>query len=203
MYLLAFYPVPEKECVNIYGYNVSGHKRLGEKLRIKEKQYDALHTIGRMALKCESLQAFMDESVRLIARTMNLEFCKILELTPDGNFLLRAGTGWKPDFVGKMEVKGGKWSQAGYTTFSKVPVIVKDFAEESRFEAPEILKAHNITSGITVIIGNVEKPFGVLGVHSTKKRKFTADETYFFKLCCLCNCRGNRTQACGRRITPV
>ncbi|WP_410509842.1 histidine kinase dimerization/phosphoacceptor domain -containing protein [Methanosarcina hadiensis] len=114
----------------------------------------------------------------MIARTLDLEFCKILELKPDGSFLLRAGTGWKPGFVGKA-IEGGKWSQAGYTVFSKVPVIVKNFAEESRFEAPEILQEHNITSGISVIIGDTEKPFGVLGAHSTKKRKFTADETYF------------------------
>ena len=179
VYLTAFYPVPGKEYVNIYGFDISGQKKLGEKLRIKEKQYDALYRLGRMALKCESLQAFMDKSVRLIARTLALEFCKILELTPDGNFLLKAGTGWKPGFVGRAVVRGGKWSQAGYTIFSKVPVIVRNFAEESRFEAPEILREHNIVSGVSVIIGDVEKPFGVLGVHSTKKRKFTADETYF------------------------
>ncbi len=179
VYLVTFCPVIGTEYVNVYGFEISGQKRLGEKLRIKEKQYDALYTLGRMALKCESLQAFMDESVRLIAKTMGLEFCKILEFTPDGNFLLIAGTGWKPGLIGKAEVKGGKWSQAGYTTFSKVPVIVRDFAEENRFEAPEILREHNIASGISVIIGDAEKPFGVLGVHSTKKRKFTADETYF------------------------
>ncbi|MCC4771435.1 PAS domain-containing protein [Methanosarcina sp. DH2] len=179
VYFIAFYPVPGKEYVNIYGSDISGQKKLGEKLRIKEKQYNALYTLGRMALKCESLQAFMDESVRLIAKTLDLEFCKILELTPDGNFLLRAGTGWKPGFVGKAVVEGGKWSQAGYTVFSKVPVIVRNFAEENRFEAPEILREHDIASGISVTIGDVEKPFGVLGAHSTKKRKFTADETYF------------------------
>jgi len=44
---------------------------------------------------------------------------------------------------------------------------------------PEILREHDIASGISVTIGDVEKPFGVLGAHSTKKRKFTADETYF------------------------
>ena len=179
VYLLAFYPVPEKEYVNVYGFEISGQKKLGEKLLIKERHYDALYTLGRMALKCGSLQVFMDEGVRLIAKTLDLEFCEILELTQDGNFLLRAGGGWNRGLVGKVMVEGGKWSQAGYTIFSKVPVIVKDFSEESRFEAPDILKMHGIVSGLSVIIGNVEKPFGVLGVHSTRKRKFTADETYF------------------------
>ncbi|AKB28619.1 sensory transduction histidine kinase [Methanosarcina siciliae T4/M] len=179
LYLIDFQPVPEKEFVNIYGLDISEQKKLGKKLSIKEKQYDALYTLGKMAFKCENLQAFMDKSVKLIAKTLNLEFCKILELTPNGNFLLKAGIGWKPGLVGKAVVEGGKSSQAGYTIFSKVPVIVRDFAEENRFEAPEILSSHNIASGVSVIIGDVEKPFGVLGAHSTKKRKFTAAETYF------------------------
>lgn len=179
VYLVAFQPVPGKEYVNIYGFDISRQKKLGEKLRIKEKQYDALYTLGKMALKCESLQSFMDESVRLIAKALDLEFCKILELTPDGNFLLKAGTGWKPGLTGRAVVEGGKQSQAGYTIFSKVPVIVRNFAEEKRFEIPELLREHNISSGISVFIWNGEKPFGVLGAHSTKKRKFTADETYF------------------------
>lgn len=179
VYLVAFHPVPGKERVNIYGFEISGQKKLGEKLLIKEKQYDALYKLGRMALKCENLQIFMDESVRLIARTLDLEFCKILELTPERDFLLKAGTGWKPGFVGKTMIKGGKWSQTGYTVFSKVPVIVRNFEEENRFEAPDILKEHDIASGISVVIGNGEKPYGVLGAYSTKKRKFTADETYF------------------------
>ncbi|MDQ1275011.1 MAG: hypothetical protein QG610_584, partial [Euryarchaeota archaeon] len=90
VYLVAFHPVPGESYVNIYGLEITSKKKLGEKLRIKEKQYDALYTLGRMALKYESLQAFMDKSVKLIAETLDLEFCKILELTPDGNFLLRA-----------------------------------------------------------------------------------------------------------------
>lgn len=179
VYLVDFYRVPGEDYANIYGFEITGQKKLGEKLRIKEKQYEALYTLGRMALKCESLQEFLDESVKMVAKTLGLEFCKILELKPDGNFLVIAGTGWKPGCVGKAFVKGGKWSQAGYTIFSKVPIIVKNFAEESRFEAPEILREHNIASGMSVIIGDVEKPFGILGAHSSKKRKFTADETHF------------------------
>ncbi|WP_410509843.1 hypothetical protein RSJ42_06850 [Methanosarcina hadiensis] len=64
VYLITFYPVPGENYVNIYGFEITGKKKLGEKLLIKEKQYDALYTLGKMALKCESLQAFMDESVK-------------------------------------------------------------------------------------------------------------------------------------------
>ena len=108
VYLVAFHPLPEEECVNIYGFDISDQKELEEKLRIKEKQNDVLHKIGKIALEYESLQTFMDESVKLIASILELEYCKIMELLPDGKFLLRAGIGWKSEFVGKHSCWRGK-----------------------------------------------------------------------------------------------
>ena len=179
VYLVTFHPLPEEERVTIYGFDISDQKKLEEKLRIKEKQNDVLYKVGKIALEYESLQTFMDESVKLIAGILELKYCKIMELMPDGNFLLRAGIGWKPEFVGKQVVGGGKKSQAGYTLFSRMPVIVEDFEEENRFEKPKILKIHGMASGASVVIGSMEKIFGVLVVNSTKKRKFTSDDTYF------------------------
>ena len=179
VYVVAFNPLPEEECVNIYGFDISDHKELEEKLSIKEKQNDVLYKIGKIALEYESLQTFMEESLKLIASILELEYCKIMELMPNGNFLLRYGVGWKPEFVGKNVVGGGKGSQAGYTLFSRMPVIVDDFEEEKRFEKPEILKIHGVASGASVIIGSMDKIFGVLVVNSTKKRMFTSDDIYF------------------------
>jgi PAS domain S-box-containing protein len=179
VYFVSFHPSLEEECVNIYGFNISDQKEIEEKLRIKEKQTDVLYKIGKNSLEYESLQIFMDKSLKLIASILEQEYCKIMELMPDGNFLLRAGIGWKPEFVGKHVVGGEKGSQAGYTLFSRTPVIVDDFAEENRFEKPEILKIHGVVSGASVVIGSMEKIYGVLVVNSTKKKKFTTDDTYF------------------------
>lgn len=179
VYLVSFHPLEGEEQVNVYGSDTTSQKKLKEKLRVKEKQNDALHKMGMMALRCESLQAFMDESAKLVARTLDIEYSKILERLPDGDFLLRAGTGWKPGLVGKAIVNGSKGYQAGYTLFSKMPTIVKDFKKEERFAAPPLLKEHDVASGISVVIGKMEKPYGILGAHSKKPRRFTADDTYF------------------------
>ncbi len=178
-YSLTFHLLPEDECVNIYGFDISDQKELEGKLRIKEKQNGILHKIGKIALGQESFQTFMDESVRLIASTLELEYCKIMELMPDGKFLLRAGIGWKPEFVGKNTVEGEKEPQAEYTLLSRMPVIVENYDKENRFEKPEVLEVHGVASGASVVIGSMEKIFGVLTVNSTKKRKFTSDDTYF------------------------
>jgi len=179
VYLVAFHFLPKEEYVNIYGFDISDQKELEKILRIKEKQNDVLHKIGKIALENKSLQTFMDKSLKLIESILELEYCKIMELMPDGKFILRAGIGWKPEFVGKQVVGGGKESQAGYTLLSMMPVIVEDFEEENRFEKPKILKIHGVASGASVVIGSMEKIFGVLIVNSTKKKNFTSDDTYF------------------------
>ena len=179
VYLIAFHPFIEEKCVNIYGFDITDQKELEERLRIKEKQNDILYKIGKVALEYENLQNFLDESVKLIASILEVEYCKILELMPDGNFLLRAGFGWKHGLVGKAIVEGEKESHAGYTLLSRMPVVVEDFAEENRFKKPEILRMHEVDSGVSVTIGSTGKIFGVLGVHSRRKRKFISDDTYF------------------------
>ncbi|AKB31881.1 sensory transduction histidine kinase [Methanosarcina siciliae HI350] len=179
VYLVTFHPSTEEKHVNIYGFDITDQKKLEERVRIKEKQNDILYKIGKAALEYENLQNFLDESVKLIASILELEYCKILELIPDGNFLLRAGFGWKHGLVGRAIVEGEKESQAGYTLLSRTPVVVEDFEEESRFKKPELLRMHEVNSGVSVAIGSTGKTFGVLGVHSRKKRKFTSDDTYF------------------------
>ncbi|MHC1757851.1 MAG: PAS domain S-box protein [Methanosarcina sp.] len=42
VYLVAFHPLPEEECVNIYGFDISDQKELEEKLRESERRYHLL-----------------------------------------------------------------------------------------------------------------------------------------------------------------
>ena len=39
VYLVSFHPLPEEECVNIYGFDISDQKKLEEKLQESEKKY--------------------------------------------------------------------------------------------------------------------------------------------------------------------
>ena len=39
VYLVSFHPLPEDECVNIYGFDISDQKELEEKLRESEEKY--------------------------------------------------------------------------------------------------------------------------------------------------------------------
>jgi signal transduction histidine kinase len=86
------------------------------------------------------------------------------------------GKGWNEGVVGTAKVEVGLHSQAGYTMMERQPVIVTDFSQERRFEKPDLLREHDVVSGMTVVIEGGDRPFGVLGVHTTSVRRFHQDE---------------------------
>ncbi len=153
-----------------------------EELRVRARQQHAVAKLGQRALAKTGLAALMDEAVRLVAGVLDLEYCKVLEPLPDGEgLLLRAGVGWKEGLVGRATVGAGLDSQAGYTLSSDGPVIVEDLRSETRFDGPPLLHEHRVVSGMSVIIGSSEQPFGVLGAHTKERRTFTEDDVNFLQ----------------------
>lgn len=164
-------------------------KRMEEAFRQSEaslhahvQQQAVLAELGQHALMGTDITALMDRAVKLLSRTLKVQFCKVLELLPDGKvLLLKAGTGWKKGLIGHAVVTAGTESQAGYTLLSREPVIVKDFRAEIRFDGPPLLHDHGVVSGMSVIIYGKDRPFGVLGIHTAKQRTFTENESNFLK----------------------
>ncbi len=155
-------------------------RRLEEKLFVQEQQHRALAKLAKAALENNDLQSLFDKAVVQLAEIVGTEYSKILELLPDGRaLLLRAGIGWKEGLVGKATVGTDLDSQAGFTLKSRTPVIVDDLRSETRFKGPPLLRDHGVVSGISVIIGKQEAPWGVLGLHTRQRRSFTNDDVLF------------------------
>ncbi len=162
--------------------DVTERERAREKLKVRANQQAVVAELGQRALSGTGPSTLMEESVSFIARTLDVEYCKVLELLPDGNeFLLRAGVGWKDGLTGHTTVGTERDSQAGYTLVSSKPVVVEDLRTESRFRGPQLLTDHGVVSGISVIIHGKERPFGILGAHTTRFRKFTRDDIHFLQ----------------------
>ena len=153
-----------------------------KELRIHAHQQEAVAKIGMRALAVSDLSTLMDEAVAIVAETLGVEYCKVLELLPDKKaLLLRAGVGWKVGLVGHATVGTGTDSQAGHTLLSNEPVIVEDLRMETRFSGPPLLRDHGVVSGVSVIIQTKDGPFGVLGAHTTRQRTFTRDNSNFLQ----------------------
>ncbi len=162
--------------------DITERRQAEEGLKARARQQRAAAELGRAALRGMDLPSLMNEAVSLAAGTLDVEYAKVLELLPGGDSLkLAAGVGWKPGLVGHARVSAGKDSQAGYTLLSDEPVIVEDLRTESRFSGPLLLHDHGVISGMSVIIGGADGPFGVFGVHTGRHRVFTEDDVHFLE----------------------
>lgn len=162
--------------------DVTDRKRIERGLKVYAHQQSVLAELSQLALQDLSLSLLMTKITARVAHALEVEYCKVLELLPGGEaLLLRAGVGWKKGYVGLATVGSEKHSQAGYTLFSREPVIVEDLRNETRFSGPALLHEHDVISGISVTIPGHDRPFGVLGVHTTTLRRFSADDVHFFQ----------------------
>jgi len=168
--------------------------RLAEALESRAKQSESaelalLHralqqtvvaALGQFSLITNDFDALLEQVVMLVSQTLEVEFCKVLELSPDAEqFRLRAGMGWKPGLVGAAILPVDHESQAGFTLNSGEPVVVADYQHETRFKAPSLLVEHGVASGVSVVIATRQRPYGVLGAYTARARVFTGDEVHF------------------------
>ena len=151
-------------------------------LQTKVEQQASVAKLGQSALlNKQDISTLMDEAVVLVAQSLDVELCHILEILPSGNaMLLRAGIGWHEGLVNRALLSFND-SLAVNTLVTKEPVIVEDLRQETRFNSPTLLEEHSIISGVSVPISGIDGAYGVLGVYTSKKRAFNQDDIYFLQ----------------------
>ena len=162
--------------------DITAQKRDEDELESRVRQQAVVAELGLKGLANDDLQSLMDEAVECVARTLGVEYAKIVEVLPGSEeLLLRAGVGWREGLVGHQKEDAGLGSQAGYTLLSDEPVIADDVREETRFRPPPLLLEHGVVSSMTVVIPSHERPFGVLGAHAKERRIFSGDDVNFLQ----------------------
>jgi diguanylate cyclase (GGDEF)-like protein/PAS domain S-box-containing protein len=162
--------------------DISERKAAEYELKSHARASAVVAQLGQRALSGTNLDALMQEAVILVAQTLEVPFCQVMELMPGGNaFFLRAGVGWQEGLVGSAIIGAHDRSQAGYTLLTGKPVIVEDLRIETRFSGTPLLHNHRAIAGMSVIIHSQGNPFGVLSVHSPTHRRFTEDEIHFLQ----------------------
>jgi PAS domain S-box-containing protein len=161
--------------------DVTERVTLHRELRARASHQETIARLGERALTESDLQRFFDEAVAMIAKILDVELVKILEVVPgDAELLLRSGVGWNEGLVGTAYVSTGRETQAGFTLASGGPVIVENLATETRFVGAQLLRDHDAVSGIsTPIAGRDGRAYGVLTVHTRRRRKFSEYEVSF------------------------
>ena len=156
--------------------------RTEAQLRATARQQEAVAHLGQQALAGAPVADLQQAAVALVARVLEVEFADLLEFRPESRtLLLRAGVGWREGSVGRTVVPADADSHAGYVLRSSGAVVVEELASDTRFGSAPLLAAHGVASSLSVVVQGKERPFGVLGVHTARRREFTIHDTHFLQ----------------------
>ena len=161
--------------------DITDLKETQSELAKKLTQQSVIAQIGQLALGTPDLQTVFDRATRAVADALDVEYCKVLQLSPDNTQLkLISGVGWQPGLVGQAYINNDLTSQAGYTLASRQAVVVEELSTESRFSGPSLLVDHQVVSGIsTIVYQQKDSIFGILGIHTARFRQFSQADVDF------------------------
>ncbi len=161
--------------------DITGRREREQQLRDRIRQQEVATGLGQRALEDRDLDALLADASELVADTLDNDYCKVLDLDAEvGELRLRQGVGWDDGIVGEATVSATETdSQAAFTLATGDPVVVEDLATESRFGGPDLLRDHDVRSGVSTIIGPPDDPWGILGTHDTAVRSFSENDAAF------------------------
>ena len=144
-------------------------------------QQAAVAALGQAALTGVDLRTLVEQAAIFVAQTLSIDLSGIYELDADLITLrMVAGHGWDNDVVGTT-VWAETDSMAAYVLQSAEPVIVRDAGTITAFRVPEMVRAHGVVSGISVVIPGALRPWGILEAQSRRARVFVEDDYHFLQ----------------------
>jgi diguanylate cyclase (GGDEF)-like protein len=153
-----------------------------ETSRLQARQQREVAAFGQRALRGEDIETLLNEALSIAERALSVDIAAVLKLIPrEQAFVLRAAVGLPEDVVNTQKVPAGVSSQAGYTLVTGSPVIVREWANETRFGQSKVLADAGVVSGLTVPIRAKGEPYGVLGVQTREQRDFSAEDVSFMQ----------------------
>lgn len=147
----------------------------------RARQQSALADLSQRALQNRALGLFFEDAVGLVAESLQVRFCELLEALPNDNgFTCRAGIGWSESpYRSDDVIPLTRDSQIGYTFLTQRRVVIDDIRADTPYVPPAKLLNNGVVSSITVPVPSESVPFGVLGAYSSVKHLFTEDEINF------------------------
>ncbi len=145
------------------------------KLRLRETA--AIAQLGEHALEEPVLDRFLGDATAKVAEILNVPLCAVLiDEGGRGGFRVRAGTGWRPDTVGRPiapRADPDNWLRE----LGQAPVALTEVPPDDAWR--RLLREHAVVSSMWVAVAERDQPFGVLAVHTRVHRAFTSHDRTF------------------------
>jgi diguanylate cyclase (GGDEF)-like protein/PAS domain S-box-containing protein len=143
---------------------------------------EAILALNNEALQGLAADELIQRTIDLAIAELRLDYCQLWELVAgEDRLVLRAGSGWDEVASGSFTIPLEGGLQPGFTLLEGAPVVVEDFATESRFAPPPPLDRGGVASGISVPIPGPAPGFGVLAGHSASQRRLEPEDLRFME----------------------
>lgn len=151
--------------------------RADAQLVARARQQSAIARLGQVVLNSFEDDVF-EQACTLLMSGTGADYAFFGEITPARTLRFRAGRAW--DGL-PSEIPISKSKQAGYTILHNQPVMVEDYATETRFDTFSKTVVHGIRSGVMVPVVSAKRTFGVLSVQSHQAKHFREEDTDFMQ----------------------
>jgi diguanylate cyclase (GGDEF)-like protein/PAS domain S-box-containing protein len=122
---------------------------------------------------------FLNSVIARVISTLEVDYSEVLEVLSERQSL-QLWTGNELEPVRQISIEPGEL-QLEHLLNSPEPVVVENLETETRFLPFHLVRDRSITSSLSVLIRRGTQPFGILSVHSTTQRSFTAEEILFLQ----------------------
>ena len=170
--------------VNVIGGQVGQfllRKQAEQALAQQAARQGLIATFGQQALSSADRDELFRQAMAVAMHGLDAGFCLMLQEGHDGAPRVLAAEGWGE--VPSLYGAGDAFAAARYDFLlaSREPVVINDYALESRFALPALLASHKIRSSVEVSVGSAAAKLGVLGVYAVEPRHFTTDSANFLQ----------------------
>jgi diguanylate cyclase (GGDEF)-like protein len=123
----------------------------------------------------------MEEACEAVRAGLGVDMVYVLEQADrKGLMRVRAGCGWADNFVGsEFEVRSFA-DVDGRRLYAEGPVVIDDLPNDPSWRARP-LREHGVVSSATVLLGRRKAPAGLLGAHTTTRRRFSDRDLDFLR----------------------
>lgn len=168
---------PAGDGLALFYRDVGWHVDLERQLRERSRQQAAVARLGHSALRGTPIQDLLDEALAAIADVLKLDLLGVMEIVPTG-FRVIAVHGY-PDALRGRVLPASEFPQSSLALEQGKAVVVEDLAHETRFTPSALLLAQGAVSGLTLPLHGPDGPYGILGGHGRKARRFSEDDVNF------------------------
>ncbi len=163
---------------------VTDLKQARDELEHELKQQGALANLSIYAMETDDLASIIHRTQQTICIIFKVDYVLLMSLDETKSELrLNASTGLGDVKEDEKSIGIDKNTDAGYTLQQDENTVTEDFSKEERFSKNPWLKNKNVSSGAFIVVeGTGENAYGVLGVYTEKKQKFTDSEIHFMRV---------------------